>query len=303
MGENSTRGIRETKVCKNLEAIEADGLERLCGERTDAIRMAPAEEGVERIEARFRGNGFNPHRHDTYAIGLTLNGVQTFRYRGEARASLPGQIIVIHPDELHDGGAGTERGLRYRMIYIQPEDVQTALGHSGTMGLPFVDTPVLADPVFRRSLSEGLEDIDHEMGELKRSHLLAELSQCLSKFGGSDLGNRQAIDLPSLRNCAEFLRESHKEQVRVGDLEGMTNLDRFTLSRQFKTVFGTSPHRYLVMRRLETVKRLLVLGKTLVEAAVESGFSDQSHMTRHFKRAFGMTPGMWRQLTATNGLS
>jgi AraC-like DNA-binding protein len=57
------------------------------------------------------------------------------------------------------------------------------------------------------------------------------------------------------------------------------------------------------MRRLETVKRLLVLGKTLVEAAVESGFSDQSYMTRHFKRAFGMTPGMWRQLTATNGLS
>jgi AraC-like DNA-binding protein len=55
------------------------------------------------------------------------------------------------------------------------------------------------------------------------------------------------------------------------------------------------------MRRLETVKRLLILGKSLVDAAVESGFADQSHMTRHFKRTFGMTPGAWRQLTAVEG--
>ncbi|MCE3590073.1 AraC family ligand binding domain-containing protein, partial [Escherichia coli] len=74
---------------------------------------------VERMEARFTGDAFEPHRHDTYAIGVTLHGVQTFRYRGEKRQSLPGNIMVLHPDEVHDGGAGTDDGLRYRMIYLE----------------------------------------------------------------------------------------------------------------------------------------------------------------------------------------
>ena len=273
----------------------------MCGDEADAIQIAPEEEGVERIEARFRGNGFDPHRHDTYAIGLTLSGVQTFRYRGETRASLPGQVIIIHPDELHDGGAGTASGLRYRMVYVRPEDIQASLVHSGIKDLPFVADPVLTDPLFRKGLSEALEDMDVEMGELKRSQLLAELSHCLSRLGGNRSGCNREVDWPSLRKCADFLKECHTENVRIGELERLADLDRFTLSRQFRKAFGTSSHRYLVMRRLETVKRLLILGKSLVDAAVESGFADQSHMTRHFKRTFGMTPGAWRQLTAVEG--
>ena len=71
---------------------------------------------AERIEAFFSGVGFDPHRHDTYAIGTTLAGVQAFRYRGAARRSLPGQVFVLHPDETHDGRAGTAQGFRYRIL-------------------------------------------------------------------------------------------------------------------------------------------------------------------------------------------
>ncbi|TIW84422.1 MAG: AraC family transcriptional regulator, partial [Mesorhizobium sp.] len=88
-----------------------EGLGRLCADAAEnCIISAPDPAGMERIEARFHGSAFDPHRHDTYAIGVTLRGVQTFRYRGAARLSLPGQVIVLHPDELHDGGAGTEEG-------------------------------------------------------------------------------------------------------------------------------------------------------------------------------------------------
>jgi AraC-like DNA-binding protein len=76
-------------------------------------------------------------------------------------------------------------------------------------------------------------------------------------------------------------------------------LDRYSLARQFRTAFGTSPHRYLIMRRLEKVKRELCRGGSLVSVAALNGFADQSHMTRHFKRAYGMSPGKWRQLNAT----
>lgn len=135
------------RVCRmpgeNLKEEVLRGLGRLCERPAhDAILSAPSNPGVERMEARFTGDAFEPHRHDTYAIGVTLHGVQTFRYRGEKRQSLPGNIMVLHPDEVHDGGAGTEDGLRYRMIYLEPALAIEALG--GNHGaLPFVREPVL----------------------------------------------------------------------------------------------------------------------------------------------------------------
>ncbi len=90
-----------------------EGLGRLCADAAEnRIVSAPDPVGMERIEARFHGNAFDLHRHDTYAIGVTLQGVQTFRYLGETRHSLPGQVIVLHPEEVPDGGAGTKGALR-----------------------------------------------------------------------------------------------------------------------------------------------------------------------------------------------
>jgi AraC-like ligand binding domain len=71
-----------------------------------------------RLEAFFNGNAYAPHRHDTYAIGITMQGVQRFDYRGETRNALPGNIVILHPDEKHDGRAGSEGGFRYRTLYI-----------------------------------------------------------------------------------------------------------------------------------------------------------------------------------------
>ena len=67
---------------------------------------------------RFVGQAFSPHRHDSYTIGLTLEGVQTFRYRGARRICLPGECHVLHPDELHDGGSGSAAPFAYRIAYV-----------------------------------------------------------------------------------------------------------------------------------------------------------------------------------------
>ena len=107
-----------------LSIDEGRRLERLCergpGDRSDRIRIGLGAAGIERLEAHFRGQAFSPHRHDSYAIGLTLSGVQTFRYRGAQRHSLPGQCQILHPDEMHDGGAGDDESFGYRIVYLDP---------------------------------------------------------------------------------------------------------------------------------------------------------------------------------------
>jgi hypothetical protein len=122
-----------------------EGLERLCvTPEANRILSAPAYPGIERIQAHFRGDAFDLHRHDTYALGVTMRGVQTFRYRGEQRYSLPGRVIILHPDELHDGGAATEDGLVYRMLYLEPSVLFQCLA-AARVGLPFVDDPIVRD--------------------------------------------------------------------------------------------------------------------------------------------------------------
>src|SRR5262249_53571637 len=112
-------------------------LERSCGPAAgDWIRIAPSAPGLERFEACFSGHAFDPHRHDTYTIGFTLRGVQAFRYRGAAQRSVRGQVLVLHPDETHDGHAGTQAGFRYRAVYVSPEAIHEALDGSRTP-LPF----------------------------------------------------------------------------------------------------------------------------------------------------------------------
>jgi hypothetical protein len=210
MNENSIMGFEERRETASLGGVAGNGLERLCKIGRDGIRVAPTEAGIERIEASFQGNGFSAHRHDTYAIGVTLQGVQRFKYRGAERASYPGQVIVIHPDEVHDGGAGTETGLRYRMMYIPPEMIAEALGGKA---LPHVATPVLTDPMFQGSLIEALQDLDSEMGDLRVSDLLADLASCLNRFSDDARPVRQTLDWPVMKACAEYLKEHYEDPI------------------------------------------------------------------------------------------
>jgi AraC-like DNA-binding protein len=79
----------------------------------------------------------------------------------------------------------------------------------------------------------------------------------------------------------------------LDELERMTDLDRWSLARQFRAAFGTSPRRFRTMRQLDHVRRLVRRGTSLAEAALDAGFADQSHMSRQFKRAYGLTPARW----------
>jgi AraC-like DNA-binding protein len=258
--------------------------------------QAPSSRGIERIEANFLGKGFDPHRHDTYALGLTLSGVQTFRYRGASRFSLPGNIIVLHPDEVHDGAAGTDKGLVYRMLYLPPELLAEV--SSRFRPLPFLADPVISDEPFRLCLTEALYALGNELEELLLDDLTGRIFECLNRHAGQSGGSPETIAVNAILQCRDFLQDNCSRVVSSAELEAVCGLDRYAIARQFRRVLGTSPHRYLLMRRLDKTRTWLSKGSSLADAAAQAGFADQAHFTRHFKKTFGMTPGRWKQLTA-----
>lgn len=284
---------------RSIGASACEGLGRSC-EGPGRIVAAPAVPGIERIEARFTGRAFDLHRHDTYAIGVTLAGVQTFRYRGRDRASLPGNVIVLHPDELHDGGAGTEEGLRYRMLYLEPSLLQKGLGE-GASALPFVASPVVSDDRLRVSLLAALARLDHGLDELFVDDFVAAVAEGLARHAGTPL---RPLGKPAWRAASlvrDYLEANSDRDVRSAELEGVAGIDRYALSRHFRAAFATSPHRFLVMRRLQRARLMIGEGLPLAEAAVAAGFADQSHLNRQFKKAYGMTPGRWASLVRATG--
>lgn len=273
-------------------------LERSCGAAaTDWIRTAPSCRGFERIEAFFAGHGFEPHRHDTYAIGFTLHGVQSFRYRGAAEHSVPGQVFVLHPDETHDGHAGTSAGFRYRILYLDPRAVSDALG-GGRCPLPFVREAVSTNRRLAAAIMPALDDLDLAMEELHRDQIILEIADALAAADPSvarrTLSVRHWCAVGAVR---DFLDASVGNVVASAELEAVAGLSRYALARHFRACLGTSPYRYLTMRRLDRVRSLIRQGASLADAAVACGFADQSHMTRHFKKAYGLSPGRWSAMT------
>jgi AraC-like DNA-binding protein len=272
-----------------------EGLERSCENSGEQIVSAPGFPGIERIEAHFYGEAFEPHRHDTYAIGVTLHGVQTFRYRGEKRVSRPGEIMILHPDEVHDGGAGTKDGLRYRMLYLEPSLLGRCLDRERSP-LPFVAEPIVADVAFRKVLFAALGALDEDLDELLVDDLVARIAESLARHARRPLKSLAAPARRSADLAREYLEANATRLVRSEELEKVSGLDRYALSRHFRAAFATSPHRFQLMRRLQQARGMIGQGEALAEIAFATGFADQSHLSRQFKSAFGVTPGRWAEL-------
>ncbi|MFM0151755.1 AraC family transcriptional regulator [Paraburkholderia sediminicola] len=248
--------------------------------------------GIERIEAFFHHAGYAMHRHDTYAIGRTLAGVQSFRYRGSTRNSLPGGTMVLHPDEPHDGQAGTREGFHYRMIYVDPALFQQVLGGKP---LPFLEGGLSNDPRLFAATESLLRAMDCTIDSLEQDDALYELAVALDAVAGV-VATRRPVDYLAAERAREYMLGALDSAVTLDELAAAAGRDRWSLSRDFRALFGTSPHRYLTMRRLDLVRRLAVQGVSLADASAAAGFTDQSHMTRHFKRAWGVAPAHWLKM-------
>jgi AraC-like DNA-binding protein len=275
-------------------------LERSCGAapRSDWLVSEPAAFGVARLRARLQREAYAPHRHDTYTVALTEHGVQQFDYRGAVHRSLAGQIVLLHPDEPHDGRAGTPAGFGYRTLYLEPALLLDAMRAIDAQAgaLPFIADPVFDDAALAAALSAAF---DGPMEPLRAHGLALAVAQAVASVCRHTSGGRRSLlaELP-LQRVRDYLAAHCERVVHAGELEAISGLSRFVLCAQFKQRFGTTPYRYLLMRRLDAVRARLQRGDPLASVAAASGFADQAHMTRLFKAAVGLTPRQFAHLHA-----
>jgi AraC-like DNA-binding protein len=275
-----------------------EGLERSCtGTAAGWLAGPEPVEGVELLHAWLTTEVYQRHRHDTYAVGVTDRGVQVFDYRGSSRVSTRGQVVVLYPDEAHDGRAGTREGFGYRIVYVEPTRLAEALqGLRGGPGpLPFVSEAVSANPALARAVEDAFRG---PLDSLSADSIVVDLAEALlgAERGGARPAAVRRVDVAAVERARQLLDAERARTVHSSELESITGLTRYELARQFRTVLGTSPHRYLLMRRLALARDLIHAARALVDVACEAGFADQAHFTRVFRAAFGLTPARYRAL-------
>jgi len=246
-----------------------------------------AKGNVERIEAFFTGNAYSNHRHDSYAISIALSGTQCFNYRGASRINAPGHSMILHPDELHDGQAGTVFGMRYRVAYVEPVAIQNVLQGAP---LPFIESGISDNPKLYQAVVNILGDLNNTLEGLEYQDAIYDLATAMQQSNTPCKKSPKTYNFHAAKLVREYIVENLHEIISMDVLEEISDCDRWQLSRDFRALFGTSPYRYLLLRRLDKARNMLLTGYSAADTAITCNFSDQSHMNRHFKKTFGLTP-------------
>ena len=260
------------------------------------VKRAAGE--TERIEACFSGLAYAPHSHDTYTLALTISGVQSFNYRGQLRHSLPGEVVILHPDETHDGQAGTDSPFAYRAITINPVDVQNILQG---VSLPFLQSGVTKDPRFVQIATRMLAEFNRPLETLEQQDLIFAFANSLQQVTSNSIQHTSANFL-AIKRVREYIDDvmtldsGLPIDISLDELAAISQYSKWQVTRDFRALYGTTPYRYVTLKRLQKAKALIERGWSLAHVAISSGFADQSHLSRHFKQCFGTTPKVWAKL-------
>lgn len=241
--------------------------------------------GIEAVMAD-SAHSFGRHTHEQFGIGLIERGAQrSASGRGVVEAGA-GDLITVNPGEVHDGKPFDASGRRWRMLYLDPAPVLDAARDVATGGQFEFTAPVIRDAALR-SRFRALFDATAAGGNPLRaeSAFMSLIAQLL----------HPAAERPALTAGVAAARERMDDDPAadrsLAVLAAEAGLSRYQFLRAFTRLTGLPPHAYLLQRRLQRARQLMRDGLPLAEAAAASGFADQSHMTRCFVRAYGLTPG------------
>ncbi len=251
--------------------------------------------GIEILHAHYFAHSFARHSHSEFVISLIEGGAGSFWYKGAVHPSPPGHLVILNPDEPHTGQASIEMGWKYKALYVAPEVL-------GKIAQEIADKPwktsCFPEPiVLDRQIIELMRQL-HQLLRKPHSRIEAE-SLLLSVL--TKLLNRHTVDSPevkrykqehwAVRQVREYIETHYADNLSLQHLAELVDLNHFHLTEVFRKEVGLPLHAYLNQVRVRRAKQLILAGESIAQVAYDTGFVDQSHLTRRFKQAIGCTPG------------
>jgi AraC-like DNA-binding protein len=249
---------------------------------------------------------FSRHSHDEYALGVITRGVLGFNYLGEHHLAGAGEVNLVVPGEIHTGQPELGEAWSYRMFYLQPALLQDIARESGCDrgALPFFKPGVIKDRTLAATIIGLHQDLDATwVAPLEaQSRLIALLAAWLGRYSEARRApKRNSHQVPDVGRVREFIDDCWQRKPALNELAAMAGLSPYQLLRAFVRQYGLPPHAYLIQQQVRAARRLLDRGEPIAEVAHACGFTDQSHLHRHFKRIWGVTPGQYRNFVQDRG--
>ena len=223
------------------------------------------------------------HWHEELFLSAITGGAGNFLFRGTNHLATPGSLVVVAPGEVH-AHSDPEGGRSFRSLHAPA----TFLGTADFPSMVTRDRRVVG--VFLK-LHRAFE---RNETRLLRDSLLLDLVDGLSRRTRDRVSRpRAAGEYRAVRRAREFLDANYDRSVSLKDLASVANLSPFYFHRVFCRETGMPPHAYQIQVRLLRAKKLLRSGRPPADVASATGFADQSHFNRHFKRLMGVTPARY----------
>ncbi len=272
-------------------------------------RACPAGQVLDLLHARVT-EPYAPHVHEEYAVGACTAGREVIRYRGTLHYAGPGSVVVLEPGEAHTGAPADPPDFTYRVMYPAAGLLAEGRLAEGTHRMPRFREPVIADPglaaELRRlhaALGAGAQSLGAE--PLRAHSLGAEPLEAESRLSWllGELVRRHAspscdFEVRGAGRVARLVKAQLADRLvsppALAEIAAETGLSRYQLVRSFRTEVGMPPYAWLAQHRVRMARALLERGCRPAEAAALTGFADQAHLTRWFRRVVGVTPGVYR---------
>ena len=251
----------------------------------------PRVAGVaEVLHAEWRDHAYPAHTHDTWTLLLVDDGLIGYQLDRRGHAAVPRSgVTLLPPHVVHDGRPATSRGFRKRVVYLDGDVFAESLIGSA------VDGPLILDGSLRDEasrLDRALVFGDDLEAESRLALVVERLAWHLT--GRPDGVVAQASPATVARRAREVLDDDPAAVSGIAAVAQTFGVSTAHLVRSFTRSYGIPPHRYLLGRRLDIARHRLLAGQAPVDVAVATGFHDQSHLTRHFKRLLAVTPGRYQ---------
>jgi AraC-like DNA-binding protein len=254
---------------------------------------SPSCPGVSGLDAAFVCQHFAPHSHDALVIAVTEAGWSSYRSRGRSSEATSSVLLVFNPAEPHAGHMRHSRYWRYRALYLARPALEALLPALGMTRVPGFTSNAVADEGLIRAFAHAHRELDRGDPSLGRERLIEACGQLFANHADVSPENDRRVNRTPVDAVLATIQARFRERITVDELAAGAGLTPFQLIRSFNRLTGMPPHAHVLRARLHEAIRHMRHGAPLCGAAAVSGFYDQSALTRHFRRAYGITPGQY----------